>query len=437
MTAEIAIINKIAVALAADSAVTISEGYGRHKKTYDSEEKLFELSYADPVGIMISNDMNFCETPIQILIDRYRKLNRKFDRIHEYAKDFRQFLFDFSIGSNDEIRRRHVSAHVEPILIDLKDICEAKIWSIATRNFENDTISFPSSDNMQNICDMEIEKIRKKLNNKINIAELAGGAKITLSSIEAEIIKDCISDNLIIFNQSQKEKIFSYIEKYIRNPYRSSATTGVVIAGFGGKDLFPSLVSFDLHGVIGGALRYIEHKDIDVDRNGTKAAVLPFAQGGMVDRFLEGLDAEMQTPIRGVYDRLLQAYSAELIKATHSGNGARAKATRLARKARKVLLDKADHGLQKIRYESRSEIEKIVQFMPKSEMAHMAQALVNLTSIKHRISSGIATVGGPIDVAVISRSEGFVWIEQKHYFPGRLNPGYFKRMGLESLQNVE
>jgi hypothetical protein len=35
------------------------------------------------------------------------------------------------------------------------------------------------------------------------------------------------------------------------------------------------------------------------------------------------------------------------------------------------------------------------------------------------------TVGGPIDVAVISKGDGFIWIKRKHYFKSELNPQFF------------
>lgn len=54
MTAEIAILNKDAIALAADSAVTISAG-DKEEKTYDSADKLFELCRHNPIGVMIYN----------------------------------------------------------------------------------------------------------------------------------------------------------------------------------------------------------------------------------------------------------------------------------------------------------------------------------------------------------------------------------------------
>jgi hypothetical protein len=41
------------------------------------------------------------------------------------------------------------------------------------------------------------------------------------------------------------------------------------------------------------------------------------------------------------------------------------------------------------------------------------------------MSTETETVGGPVDVAVISKGDGFVWIKRKHYFRPELNPGFF------------
>lgn len=37
------------------------------------------------------------------------------------------------------------------------------------------------------------------------------------------------------------------------------------------------------------------------------------------------------------------------------------------------------------------------------------------------------SVGGPVDVALISKGDGFVWIERKHYFKPELNPRFLAR----------
>jgi hypothetical protein len=55
----------------------------------------------------------------------------------------------------------------------------------------------------------------------------------------------------------------------------------------------------------------------------------------------------------------------------------------------------------------------------------MAESLVNLTSFKRRVTMDPETVGGPIDVAVISKGDGFIWIKRKHYFKPDLNHQFF------------
>jgi hypothetical protein len=66
----------------------------------------------------------------------------------------------------------------------------------------------------------------------------------------------------------------------------------------------------------------------------------------------------------------------------------------------------------------------VVAGLPKDELAKMAESLVNLTSFKRRVSQTSETVGGPIDVALISKGDGFIWVKRKHYFAAELNPQF-------------
>ena len=56
------------------------------------------------------------------------------------------------------------------------------------------------------------------------------------------------------------------------------------------------------------------------------------------------------------------------------------------------------------------------------DMANMAESLIAVTNLQRHISSSDESVGGPIDVAVITRSEGFVWVKHKEWFRQDLNP---------------
>jgi len=70
-------------------------------------------------------------------------------------------------------------------------------------------------------------------------------------------------------------------------------------------------------------------------------------------------------------------------------------------------------------------VMKVVAMLPKDELAAMAESLVNLTSFKRKVSLQAETVAVPIDVAVISKGDGFIWIKRKHYFSGEMNPQFF------------
>lgn len=64
--------------------------------------------------------------------------------------------------------------------------------------------------------------------------------------------------------------------------------------------------------------------------------------------------------------------------------------------------------------------------LDKEDMANMAESFISLTSLVRRMQPGEETVGGPVDVAVISKGDGFVWINRKHYFKPELNAAFFQ-----------
>src|SRR6266852_315438 len=92
MTAEIAIINKNVVAVAADSAVTLRDP--DTSKIYNTANKLFMLSKFEPVGIMVYGASEFMSVPLETIIKMYRSrlANQSFSKLNDYAQDFLRFL---------------------------------------------------------------------------------------------------------------------------------------------------------------------------------------------------------------------------------------------------------------------------------------------------------------------------------------------------------
>lgn len=69
MRAQIAVANRRGIAMATDSVITISNQYSA--KSFDTANKLFQLSYNGPTGIMIYNNASFLGIPWEILIKSF------------------------------------------------------------------------------------------------------------------------------------------------------------------------------------------------------------------------------------------------------------------------------------------------------------------------------------------------------------------------------
>ncbi|MES2077178.1 MAG: hypothetical protein V4462_16315 [Pseudomonadota bacterium] len=72
-------------------------------------------------------------------------------------------------------------------------------------------------------------------------------------------------------------------------------------------------------------------------------------------------------------------------------------------------------------------MKRVIASLPIQEMVHLAETLIVLQSLKERITTHSESVGGPVDVAVITKAEGLVWIKRKHYFDADRNLPYVMR----------
>ena len=94
MSAEVILMNKNGIAIAADSAVTI----GNKTKIYNTADKMFTLSKYAPVGILIYNSSSLMGIELELIIKEYRKSlgDKKYSTLEEYSNSFIDFCIDFT-----------------------------------------------------------------------------------------------------------------------------------------------------------------------------------------------------------------------------------------------------------------------------------------------------------------------------------------------------
>jgi len=413
MTAEIAILNRTAVALAADSVVTLSTGQ-RGRKTYDSAEKIFQLSRYQPIGLMIYNNAQFMNAPLEVLARRYRETltSKAFKRLDDVWPAFSEYLRNFShtdADEDDHLRQWAAfeindfrAIHVNYMLGALagsrrkpRESAEQRVArAIAERRAQADACLIDGF-----LADVTEDQFLQRHRGTIDEV-----ADVALSGLDLE--------------QGIRTALHGLMLALIRSSIKTNAFTGFVIAGFGDDDLFPTLTWVEVDGMYFDAFRVVDKGDHDIDRRGETAAIVPFAQTDMPERFMYGIDHEFEAAL----ERLTASIVGQIVEAMP-----RAFSASTRTELKEAALERFREGVGKLKGGSEQTLRSVVDHLSKKELAEVAYSLVELTSRKRRYSNELETVGGPIDVAILTRNEGFIWVKRKHYFDADLNPEYFKR----------
>lgn len=206
------------------------------------------------------------------------------------------------------------------------------------------------------------------------------------------------------------------------------SSSGIVIAGFGSEELFPKVLTYNVYGGMDGIIKYCrsEGKCYSVEGSGD-CSIIPFAQEDMIASFLQGLNPSLKQ-FMDSYLKTTFSLIPDLVD--KSGVNLREKSRLMIKNAlvsggKEVLNDFHDAFNKEMQTEHVNPILSMVGVLPKDELASMAEALVSLTAFKRRMTSDLETVGGPIDVLVISKGDGLVWVKRKLYFPADINHHFF------------
>ena len=250
----------------------------------------------------------------------------------------------------------------------------------------------------------------------------------SVSAAHSEVIGSVTNQvfEQVPFSDDQRVLLNKLVSRTLLNIRSVVSDCGMVFAGLGTKDVCPMLVQHDVRGVVAGKPHHHSRRIIDGHKEG---GIYPFAQTEMVSTFMEGISPTIKATIYNYMQRI----SAELPNAIvddAADGGMPSDQRDNIRDGLRGILRSAEEQLQReleayIKSEQVTPVVDTVLSLPKNELAEMAETLVNLTSFRQRMSPDAETVGGPVDVAVISRGDGFIWIKRKHYFQAELNHQFF------------
>lgn len=409
MTALVSVMNKHAVAIAADSALTITNRYGH--KVINSANKVFALSKIYPIGVMFCGDASFMDTPWEVIIKQYRHTRRDhapFNTVEDYKKDFLCFLKEehFFCSPNAQKKRISIEAHS---FYDL--LCKViKQKGISDANFS---------------VAMEAE-LMDVLNDKYKtcdgIADTFVGNNFKLYSSEA--VASVILKHKDFFDgkQDRMQLFHDSFVNFIRKQNSNITYTGIVFVGYGEKEIFPSLSSLRIYFVYDNdKLRYYEDMAQCISED-CDASISRFAQIDVINTIINGINPSLYDIVLNTFSAYTEELKKKIVNAISSVNDKQA----IGKLDLRILNDAYKNTLDtEIKNRFTDPLIYSIGNLDKEDMAELVESLISVTHLNMRITSSEEIVGGPVDVAIISKGDGFIWKKRKHYFDSSLNKHFF------------
>ena len=413
MTAIVGILNKRAVAIAADSAVTVNTDNGT--KIYNTSQKIFHISCKNPVALMVYSSASFMSTPWDVIIDLYTKErgNKSFSKVSEYCEDFLDFIRKNDLFSSNDALKWY-------FLMELRTIYD-KVFSATKARAEEDLASFKNPSEEQSAVvykkhQADVLRDLKELCDGEGKADVFNNYSFKKYQ---KYTKNYWDEFIEIYLDGQDDNnIKSLLEKPVYDYLTSKLfynDTGLVFVGYGDKDIFPSIHAITISGIIDGIIRYFVdyHEDISINNS---SLIKPFAQDDVMMTMMKGIAPAFYGEVVDGNEIALSKYKESIVeKLTGAG---------VPDEIIENIKDTSIEGFVK-EYQEKLDtfmdqnyidgIVNAVDCFNVADMTNMAESLISITNLQRHFSSSEESVGGPVEVAVITKSEGFKWVKHKQF----------------------
>lgn len=417
MTSEVLMLNKDAVVIAADSAVTT--GRDPHPRYSKAANKIFDLCVHGNVAVTIYAAAEIDRVPWELALKQFRH--------HDKSNPQRSKLKDY-VGALIAYLQNNASLFPVPFQATLLEtrfiqsvIYVAGIVEVLSPDFADDSKS-----------------------DAVRAAAWASGYAALTATLAAEPYQSPIShaeyQNIVASSASLQAYLAPQlaatpnwkhaniaqltqlgIEALVKRPTNFMSYTGLVVAGYGADEIFPSFAHISMYGHVGGTLLWTAVNDYAITHD-NDAWIQPFAQSSMIDRFTDGFDSTL----RAIIDSSSKQSIDDVLNDIKSGGIAipDAVADSATAKRQKEFMD---NWIKQNWNKNFHPLRRVLNSLSVSEMGHLAESLLVLEELRERVTSPTESVGGPIDVVVITKAEGLIWLKRKHFFAPELNGRYFNR----------
>ena len=432
MTAVIGLLNKKGIALAADSAVTRSmtndiHGYRVVKQWTKNGSQMLRLSNSAPISIMITGNGDYLNNPWEVIIRCYRR--DRGDIAHSTVENCMYDFFNY-VGSATNLW------HDKEILMWISQLVNS-LFNIVRKTLPCELIK-PTSLSSQIYIEEYFNSFLKELNNfqldVLNYDKCIQFENYTIEQFKQYAqpsIEQCLkslngcSQNLLdAIKEHVEQTIFEVLTRYC--DLLSSSST-LIFAGFGKDQDYPSIASSCVYGGIRNFVNYKAlPKDVICISDERPFAFCPYAQTDVMRCLTEGLhrdlDHNIHIDLKRYYQSVffvgkhieLSTNFLEILSEIKCGD----------------LMKKFTEQIHNLRHNNYMDWVKRLADYDLKAMADLADSLIDLTGFQRILTFQQEGVGGPVDLAVITKNEGFCWLRRKSWYHHKDVNGMYGSMGI-------
>ena len=386
------------------------------------------MSDAQPIGVMTYGNAAVSGVPVSLLVESYRDgLNdRMFGSVPECAENFRAFL---SRGGRHEESKT-------PLITEAHMDVQAGHMVLRTWNALLDRVRermdegyAPSSgggsfDRVLRRC---MEESMSEM--RASIPDAPDGTSVETNMARLKRVVSSWdsrpdSHDIPLAFGDFEEEIIDITAARMSAVECAGDFTGLVFAGYGTDENYPSFHELRVGGLFDSGLQTKDIGGVAIDAENT-SWIEAFAQRDVIDAYLTGMDKNLRTEIVNQVAVLLDEATHTITAASDakmSAEDVRDLNDILIRFFNELLWNHSFHNYM-------WPVKSTLRFLSKNEMADLAESLIKFTSLRRRVSDDYETVKEPVDVAIISKHDGFVWVRRKLYFSSEFNMGYSNRSG--------
>ena len=443
MTAVVGILNKRGIAIAADSAVTIYRD--GNEKIENSANKMLRMSDVSPISIMIVGSATFLSTPWDIIVRRYRQKrgNTPFPTVQACIDDFISYMTTekifFPEGTQKEILSYKLDSFWTEVICQVPDININKKGLVTNKK----QILHAFHRSIETIIKCSKESVPLPMYKDYTISQFKYYLASMVDDYFAKKTVDLDSpifdfDEDIMFSDEYPDDILSEIKELFIQGFFSYMTYGyndgnthLIFSGFGSEEEYPVMIRVMVsHGFDNRISYYINPEDVHAISDANPVAICPYAQNDIMEALLTGVDPyffsnmchRSERMFNDITDQLSADYMMEDDSEEIDAILNKVKYSDLVRQFKQ-------YG-KRIQEEERRQWLKALHDYNLQDMAHLAENLIAMTNFERHMTFSQEGVGGPIDLAVITKNNGFTWLNRKSWYHHKDVGGQYGKLGV-------